>query len=277
MIKLYVIGNGFDISHKIPSQYSDFAKYVIDHDCSLYEQIERCLRNLSLNGLWSNFEAALGTQNYNELLEDINKNHKIKRDYPIGIDFNSLKICFRDWVITLKNFLSVNCSRKYAFEKDAYFLSFNYTDTLEVIYHIDRTHICHIHGYVDKNDHEKEAIFADYIVGHNNDCFEEEIDTFTSDPIIKQDLMGTISGFVKEYKTSDLEQFVDIIPQEYVSDIVVLGHSLGLIDAPYFEVIKKSFPNAYWQIGYFDKLDYIRKVKSISKIGINNYVLFEQK
>ena len=106
MVKLYIIGNGFDLKHKIPSRYSDFALYIANHDITLYEQIERCLKNLNTNGLWSNFEAALGTQDYDELQKDIIRNHDIKRDYPIGIDDNSLKMGFRDWVIALKRYIS---------------------------------------------------------------------------------------------------------------------------------------------------------------------------
>ena len=277
MSKLYIIGNGFDLKHNIPSRYSDFAKFVITCDPSLFEQIEKCLRNLSLNGLWSNFEAALGTQNYNELLKDIKRNIEIKKDYPIGIDFSSLKICFRDWVIALKKYLCVSCSRKYALEKDAYFLSFNYTDTLETIYNISKAHICHIHGYVDKGDLDIEATYAGYIVGHDNKEYENEIDGFTSDPYEQQELKDVISGYKKDHNLSEIEQFVGKIPHESISDIVVLGHSLGLIDAPYFEMINKEFPNIYWQIGYFDERDYVCKVNSLVKIGVKNYFLFEDR
>ena len=277
MSKLYIIGNGFDIKHNIPSRYSDFAKFVITHDPNLFEQIERCLRNLNLNGLWSNFEAALGTQNYDELLKDIKRNDEINKDYPIGVDFSSLKLCFHDWVIALKKYLHVNCTRKYALEKDAYYLSFNYTDTLEAVYDISRALICHIHGYVDKDDQDAEASFVGYIVGHDNKEYENEIDSFTSDSYKKQDLKDAIRGYKKDFKLAELQQFIEKIPQESISDIVVLGHSLGMIDTPYLKIIKESFPNIFWQVGFYDERDYVCKVNSLVKIGVKNYVLFEDR
>ena len=155
-------------------------------------------------------------------------------------------------------------------------MSFNYTDTLETIYNISKDHICHIHGYVDKNDQAVEETFADYIVGHNNNSFEEDIDAFTTDPYNQQDLKDAISGY-KGHKLDELESFIGHINRGGIVDIVVLGHSMGLIDAPYFKTINNMFTNANWQIGYYDERDYVSKVNSLVKLGINNFVLFEDR
>ena len=58
MRTLYVIGNGFDLKHNIPSRYSDFAKFVMKNNYELFQQVERCLLNLSPNNsLWWNSES----------------------------------------------------------------------------------------------------------------------------------------------------------------------------------------------------------------------------
>ena len=38
--KLYIIGNGFDIQHRIPSEYHHFKKFVQQHDSDLFRTIE---------------------------------------------------------------------------------------------------------------------------------------------------------------------------------------------------------------------------------------------
>ena len=71
-----------------------------------------------------------------------------------------LRSAFRDWV----NSIDINnCSRieDYKFTEDNFYLTFNYTETLERIYDIPSTQICHIHGSrLVKGD--------DYVFGHNN-------------------------------------------------------------------------------------------------------------
>lgn len=44
-MKLYIIGNGFDIAHGIPSKYSDFMNFVWEKD----EQLGEFLGELPLN------------------------------------------------------------------------------------------------------------------------------------------------------------------------------------------------------------------------------------
>ena len=282
MVKLYIIGNGFDLKHKIPSRYSDFALYIANHDITLYEQIERCLKNLNTNGLWSNFEAALGTQDYDELQKDIIRNHDIKRDYPIGIDDNSLKMGFRDWVIALKRYISNDdqcfIPRMYALGKNDYYLSFNYTDTLEKVYNIDNSHICHIHGYIDSKDKDTEDSFVGYIYGHRNDEYKNEIEKLQIDDSYKYDLIGTIKGYQKDIQGDDLRDFLAKVMRDGVSDIVVMGHSLNKIDSPYFKIIKEILINATWHIGYYDEADYVNKIKSCGDLEIdleNKHSLFK--
>ena len=43
----------------------------------------------------------------------------------------------------------------------------------------------------------------------------------------------------------DKNSFIEKLSTKGVTDIVVLGHSLGLIDAPYFRMINKRFFNGY--------------------------------
>jgi len=273
---LYIIGNGFDLKHNIPSRYSDFAKFVMKNNYELFQQVERCLLNLSPNNsLWCNFEDALGTQNLSELLKDVKRNGKIKRDYPIGINDVDLKESMKEWILSLKQYISI-CSlveKKYYFESNACFLSFNYTNTLEELYKIDKNRICHIHGYVDDKEKQESEMFVGYIFGHGFSSVNIDLDK--CDEYEAQELNETINSYAKEIQKEKLERFVSKLHD--ISDIVVLGHSLGLVDKPYFEIFNKDFANINWQIGYYDNNDLCRKIYNCRKIGIDssNIVFFQ--
>lgn len=276
MSTLYVIGNGFDLKHNIPSRYSDFAKFVMNNDYELFQQVERCLLNLSPNNsLWCNFEEALGTQNLSELSKDVKRNGKINRDYPIGINDVDLKDSMKEWILSLKQYISIGSlvEKKYYFESNACFLSFNYTNTLEDIYKIDKSRIHHIHGFVDGKDKQEAESYAGYIYGHGLRNADIKLDN--CDEYEKQDLKQTIESFAKDIRTNLLYELIS--QHSDITDIVVLGHSLGLVDKPYFETLKNKFVNCHWQIGYFDDNDLCRKIHNCRKIGINssNIVFFQ--
>ena len=58
MKNLYIIGNGFDMHHDLPSGYWDFHKWLKEKNAELVEQIDD-LYDYSDN-LWGNFEVELG-------------------------------------------------------------------------------------------------------------------------------------------------------------------------------------------------------------------------
>ena len=60
MNKLYIIGNGFDLKHGLPSRYSDFAEFCKKINWELYEQLTLLFPKISGESLWSNFEKGLG-------------------------------------------------------------------------------------------------------------------------------------------------------------------------------------------------------------------------
>lgn len=267
MSKLFIIGNGFDLKHGIPARYSDFAKFVEGTNLNLFQNLESVLLGLSTDSLWSNFEDAFATQNIEKLTKDIKNNIYNKRDNPIGINYDDLKMGFRDWVISLKKYIAVTAiSKKYNFEKTDVFLTFNYTDTLEKIYHIDREKTCHIHGYFDDNDIVGESLFTGYIYGHGKEKYELKIDL--EDEYLKQDVENIITSYKKDFQIDKLSCFISKLKLTEINDIFVLGHSLALVDKLYFSELVKGIPKAIWNIGYFDDSDYNRKIYHCHELGI---------
>lgn len=61
---LVIIGNGFDVAHKLPTRYSEFMDYVWTADREFYESLTKYIFE---DDLWHDFEEALGTFEDSEL------------------------------------------------------------------------------------------------------------------------------------------------------------------------------------------------------------------
>ncbi|MDE6338261.1 MAG: bacteriophage abortive infection AbiH family protein [Muribaculaceae bacterium] len=74
---LYIIGNGFDLSHGIPSGYPEFKTFCerTERYVPLFNQINECLTVLDSG--WNNFEEALGRQDISALKKYIDRNHRL--------------------------------------------------------------------------------------------------------------------------------------------------------------------------------------------------------
>ena len=289
---LYIIGNGFDLKHGIPSRYSDFAKFVNNTDLSFFQRMERFYPNLSNGDLWNNFENALGMPDYKEIAKDykISKQKSdTERDDFIGVRKDILAEKMGKWLYALTELItSHNYEKKYILDKNSYFLTFNYTPTLECIYKINGKKICHIHDrvhYEEDHDHdrvhyeeESSKYYTGYNWGHGRTSSEPDIEMILQQEVSENydKIKEVINDFAKEYKTSDCESFLNKIKSTNTIDtIICLGHSLASVDYPYFNKIKETFPNAIWKIGYYDEADMINKLYYCSEIELNNKQFFQ--
>lgn len=195
-MKLFIIGNGFDLKHGLKSTYREFAKFVYKKNKEIYvdflkkmlHYVDRNSKPLFNKKTWSNFEDCI-SQLYNGIdldyiifdviypssEDDIgrasywddktyNLDKYIDNDKIIKTP-SEIKLLFNEWVAKLNNksFFWIRFFHpfiyqkiKKLFNKNSIFLNFNYTNTLEKIYGIDDEKIIHLHN-------SKE----NYIVGHN--------------------------------------------------------------------------------------------------------------
>lgn len=56
-MKLFVIGNGFDLAHGIKSKYWNLGEYLADNYPSFFNNLNSAINNDQ--GIWSDFEAKL--------------------------------------------------------------------------------------------------------------------------------------------------------------------------------------------------------------------------
>jgi len=66
---LYIIGNGFDLYHEIPSSYWEFGQYLKAKDSQTYEFIDQFIG--IDNSFWNELESRLANLDSDHLLEDM--------------------------------------------------------------------------------------------------------------------------------------------------------------------------------------------------------------
>ncbi len=100
-----------------------------------------------------------------EFYNDYSRSH-IDRNKPKIDDyldiFKSLQYEFGDWIKNISQ-LKLFLPKLYNFDKNDYYLTFNYTDILEFIYQLPNLRIKHIHGFAKNEDLDT---YRDYIFGH---------------------------------------------------------------------------------------------------------------
>lgn len=258
---LFIIGNGFDLAHGIKSGYWYFKKWLIHNgkDClvglmDIFFSNER--------DVWSSIEQALGEYDEESILEyckpdkEFDFDHSLSasariEDSPMAIFkpvLDEFRDAFRDWV----NSIDISGIEKiYKLYMSSRYLSFNYTDTLETVYGIPKNQIIHIHGSRLNND--------EYIIGHNN--YRDSSTVWERDGLIfeqraYENIIYWMNEFIKNYDDiiASHSSFFDSLYD--IKQIVVIGHSMSIIDWPYFEeIIKNIGKDIPWTVYCHNKED----------------------
>ncbi len=235
MATLYILGNGFDLAHKLPTKYCDFESFLKLSNNNDYRDLASGLEDIYNPGeLWCDFETALGKPNINVV-------NCVEKVFGVSIFdtqyVSKIKKAFESWI---RNVNQIKCGKlplkEFNPSPEDKYLSFNFTSILEQVYETSDDNILHIHGYV------AESYFFNgtFIIGHGKVDGEH--------PLIKE----TYKDVPKVIK-NNLRKLKELI--NGVDKIVVFGFSYSPIDYGYFEFIKKTNPNVYWEFGCYGELD----------------------
>lgn len=258
MKHLYIIGNGFDIHHEIPSGYLDFHNWLDEvEDRETQMTIEEIFGYCSSNW-WKHFEENLGSANTLDIaMEEVRENYpdfgsddfsdgdwynaEIAVEQKFEEAYNIIRSAFRKWVATLPYGLEEKKLR--LIKKDSVFINFNYSLTLEKLYHIPESQVLHIHGKSGGTD--------ELVLGHG--LSEKEIESMmeADEPPLGEDEEGddfvtqrakgaAISGVYEQRKKVDeiIKKHKDWFDSlRDVSYIHFYGHSFADVDLPYFRKI----------------------------------------
>lgn len=290
--QLFIIGNGFDIEHDLPTGYSDFLEYIEYGDgaklggTGFTANIER-LTSIPSVYFWNDFEKNLGEISLDVILEDAldqRSQFNSEFDYESFNDDNMINHLFHenfeslhlldDLVKSWTNNVDISTitpKEKYLeiFNEDSLFLTFNYTMVLEDIYDISEEKVFHIHGSI--HDEPIMGHGKDYINTYRTDRKEidfltEEFKATISEPMVEfyNSSSKNIKGFLNEMEIwLNNEKFK-------IDEIFILGHSLGEVDYPYFQYLFDKIKLADYFISYFGEYDKKKKEQHLIKIGMDS-------
>lgn len=149
MSRLYVIGNGFDRYHGIPSHYRDFAAYLRAADRTTLRIAEEFLP-VGGDG-WADFEQPFAEFDEDQAIDHAGQFHNDERHGDFQYELQQiaealssrLKAHFTDWVRSLHIHERAEIGRPLAIDVSPRFLSFNYTSALSRVYGISLSRILH--------------------------------------------------------------------------------------------------------------------------------------
>lgn len=266
--KLFIIGNGLDIAHGLPTNFDpDFkniaTEYEQDNFWELYQSQEA--------NIWADFENLLSCPDFNALVDifdgyspDYLSDRESDRNSIIfQVDLNGRLMDalyeFADIADEHLRYTQANELITQKLDTNALYMTFNYTHTLERLYNIPKQHILHIHGEVGHDNLElgyPEGTFSPekyyYDVRGKGrgpyravdfEKYIDNIEDYYINTAYKQ-LFAKCKSFSKEIRIDLLHDFLDKNTHT-IKEIIVYGHSCE-IDFDYFNYLNIKYPTAHW-------------------------------
>lgn len=287
---LYIIGNGFDLYHEIKSSFTDFHLFMVtrwpngEHLSYALESFFPSFNSEGKSMLWSEFEKTLEKIDEDYVfdqcklginIEDYENLSKYAYDIeasPSGYFasvLSEMNKCFHTWIDSL----IISCKKEYNphlthHVKDSLFFTFNYTETLESVYKIPSSNICHIHG---------KRYETDYIYGHGNSLgFKIDCDNIVEEnayKIINDYYIGLSKKILENIDAH--EEFFMKLKVNCIDEIIVYGCSLDDVDLPYIKKIHTCVASAAkWFFSVYNQEDIIRIKKIIEYIGLDSSLCY---
>lgn len=273
---LVIIGNGFDLHHKIRCNYSNYRYWLIKNNRELYNRLKRMYCPIDPKSWWSTFEASLGQlnlkkyphqqsqKNYWKVREDLVTQYSDAEDFLDNYELShsiedwtffiesvtryemekiieDLNESFHDWVCNLNKPKMKYKVKNIEDSLDTIFLNFNYTKTLEDYYDIDEDSVTHIHSSIDS---------PKLYFGHNrttDELLKEYVDlkAYSNDPD-KDDngesncvhsMINSVELIKKPTDEIILENSSFFNSLSNIQKITTYGFSFSDIDLPYIDEI----------------------------------------
>ncbi|MDE6441730.1 MAG: bacteriophage abortive infection AbiH family protein, partial [Clostridia bacterium] len=293
---LYVLGNGFDLMHRVPSSYYNF-RDSLGKNNDLRQMLENYI---TVEDCWADLEYALAHINVSAMsnmtvvdtfldINDAYNEDSGAAEYfmsveeaamPMQIIATELPRRFRKWVDTLK--VGTYDRPLNDVFRNGKVLCFNYTEFVESMYNIPKQNVCYIHGCrVKEKGKPREPLILGHMLGASDSSFEFE-----------EEEAKYLGGYRRAYAEIARTQVIDYI-SEYDEDltkdtakiinnhekffselkntetVVVVGHSYSETDFDYFEKIKAStLGNVKWYFGCYGLRDIINLENLLQRLQI---------
>lgn len=284
-VTLFVIGNGFDLHHRLPTSYGNFKEYLKGVNEDLVDELDSILSEKRIDPddieKWSRLEQFLAefpNMDFEQLEEkafdgaepDMDRaewlhgpgNIAEAKSGELCCLLTSVKSNFKGWVDSIC-IDKIHRDNSLKFPNDAYFLNFNYTKTLEQVYGISEERILHIHNdkdeYVLGHNQEKEIPYPNeenLILGENGNLVSGDNDSRDAD--VRRALNKAYLSVYNEYYKNTSELLCkNATWLKCVSDaheIVFMGLSMGNEDFPYLDFISRKARNCNTIKAYYHTL-----------------------
>lgn len=288
MKSLFIIGNGFDLSHGLKTSYENFHEYLkeeypdsngealvvpepifmpdgdVQYDDDATVNLLMCLiNNAEPNGeKWSDLERSMGYFDFDEAFDflteeldeddepDMWKNSYNNEDLARNLvePVQSIVDYFSEWVDTIDINEEVKIKDDFLkiIDKDNdFFLTFNYTKTLEVLYKARK--VCHIHG-----EQGGKLLFGH---GNDTDYYEENMNKNIGSEAPLQEIQYALRKNT-EKAIKDNEKFFSSLSED-IDKIYSYGFSFGDVDKIYIEEICNILKteNITWYFNDFEDVN----------------------
>ena len=218
------------------------------------------------SGYWSNIEEAIGSYVFDEFSYEFDDDYDNMTDNEesraiaandekadgIKEAFGCIKRLFYEWVSNELasidySSVSVNRSARTVFSDnnpdDRFYLNFNYTRTLEEIYKIDASNVCHLHGIVGEP-------FDAIIFGHGSETNDREKEFY-----IYESVLNDLHEELKKNKQKPKQILNDWLKEiGDINEIYSYGFSFSDVDLEYIRIIRKYLnkTNVVWYLNNYD-------------------------
>ena len=283
MAKLYLIGNGFDLNIGLKTSFSQFKTYYYSNlekylkqnhykrykrkDGSIYSDVERVFGNsdnyyILEDDFWNSFEMVLAYIIFSDLNNLVSNTCLGDRKLTkiLNNAYDILHGMFAEWISSI---VIPELSTSFQFDEDSYFISFNYTETIESLFHINNTNIYHLHGLRNNPD---TIVFGHTLHPHNP---PEELLAY---PDRMHHRLYDVAKFRQKFDKQAITHYLQWRcyadcanwPLSDINDIYVLGHSYNVADSIYYLLLSNLFRPAESQASLQKKpgteMDYIDRV-----------------
>lgn len=328
-VRLWIIGNGFDLYHGLKTSYLDYKAFLCrKNTCkrldAVYQQApeklplevcrccccksDKCLgqdcqvrkffnlprrKKWTREELWRDLEEACELD-FGQLMsaakvgmwddqEDSGEPHSsrlIRSVLTFADAFTGVYFC--EWIGEVASklheykvkFFEQNPKRILDVGRDDLFITFNYTRTPQEFYGVLNEDVCYVHG--NWEEAQEEVKKADPIhrgaIAHrclafgspftSAEAFKAAVESVESVGASEKDYLMNHCAILTDQLGKDLESGFDKLDKFLgsekflgIEEVVVAGHSLGRIDAPYFDHLIEKVGCKKWHFVYYRKED----------------------
>jgi hypothetical protein len=284
--KLYIIGNGFDLQHGIPSKYRDFREFVEECDSNLLSDVDDYL---PAGDDWSHLEQALAEIDVDHIVENLEQfmpsygaddwsdsgHHDFQYEVGRLVERLSteLRQLFGRWIrqVPIPTPATIP-HRLRSIDPTAFFLTFNYTPTLQELYGVPDTRIIHIHGRANLPG-------SDLVLGHAWNPQQRPSLNHRRDIAEMDTRLVEANIIIDDYFSATFKPSTRLIQEHrpffeqltHLEEIDVLGHSVSAGDEPYYRALLAlpGIASARWRVTRYPDSDFRTLPVRLLKLGVD--------